>query len=132
MSVADPIADMLTRIRNAARVNIKSVAMPGSKLKLEILNRLVEEGYVTSVEFESDEKQGKLTAILKYDENEESVIDGIKRLSKQGRRVYVKSTEIPTERNGFGTVILSTSKGVITGTKAKELGVGGEVLCSVW
>ncbi len=132
MSVADPIADMLTRIRNAIVVKKSSVVIPGSNLKREILNRMLEEGYLTDVGWEDDGRQGLLIAHLKYDENEECVIDGLERVSKQGRRVYVKSTDIPTERNGFGTVILSTSKGVLTDSAARKEGVGGEVICSVW
>lgn len=132
MSVADPIADMLTRLRNAIEVKKKSVVIPASNLKREILNRLVEEGYLADVGSEDDGKQGLLIAHLKYDQNEECVIDGLKRLSMEGRRVYVKSDEIPTERSGYGTVILSTSKGVLTDREAKKLGVGGELICSVW
>lgn len=132
MSVADPIADMLTRIRNAVSAKKTSVVIPGSKLKLDMLNRMCEEGYLTAVAFEEDGKQGILKAALKYDENGDSVIDGLKRISKQGRRVYVKSDEIPIERNGYGTVIVSTSKGVLTDSQARKEGVGGEVLCSIW
>lgn len=132
MSVADPIADMLTRIRNAIEVKKKSVVIPSSNLKREILNRLLEEGYLTDVGAEDDGKQGLLIAHLKYDENEECVIDGLKRLSMEGRRVYVKSGDIPTERSGYGTVILSTSSGVMTDKEARKLGVGGELICSVW
>ena len=132
MSVADPIADMLTRIRNAIQAEKKTVSMPGSNLKREMLNRMVEEGYLLDVTSEEDGRQGILTAVLKYDDNGENVIDGLRRISKQGRRVYVKSTEIPNERNGYGTVLLSTSRGVLTDAKARNEGVGGEVLCSIW
>ena len=132
MSVADPIADMLTRIRNAVQAKKTTVAIPGSKLKLAMLNRMCEEGYIAGVSFEEDGKQGVLTATLKYDDNGENVIDGLRRISKQGRRVYVKAGEIPVERNGFGTVIVSTSKGVLTDAQARKEGVGGEVLCSIW
>lgn len=132
MSVADPIADMLTRIRNAIQVKKPNVVIPGSNLKREILNRLVEEGFITDVGWEEDGRQGLLIAHLKYDENEECVIDGLKRYSKEGRRVYVKADDIPVERSGYGTVILSTSRGVLTDKQARKLGVGGEVLCSVW
>jgi small subunit ribosomal protein S8 len=132
MSVADPIADMLTRIRNAVQAKKTIVVIPGSKLKLDMLNRMCEEGYLAAVSFEEDGKQGILKAALKYDDNGESVIDGLKRISKQGCRVYVKSDEIPIARNGFGTVIVSTSKGVLTDSQARKEGVGGEVLCSIW
>lgn len=132
MSVADPIADMLTRLRNAILAKRKSVVIPASNLKREILARLAEEGYIAEVGTEEDGRQGLLIVHLKYDENDECVIDGLKRYSKEGRRVYVKHGDIPTERSGYGTVILSTSSGVLTGTQAQKLGVGGEVLCSVW
>ncbi len=132
MSLADPIADMLTRIRNAVEVKKNNVVIPASNLKREILNRMVEEGFITEVGFEEDGRQGLLIVHLKFDENGECVIDGLKRYSKEGRRVYVKSDEIPTERSGYGTVILSTSSGVLTDREAKKRGVGGEVLCSVW
>lgn len=132
MSVADPIADMLTRIRNSILAKRASVVVPASNIKREILMRMVEEGYIAEVGSEEDGRQGLLIVHLKYDENEESVIDGLKRYSKEGRRVYVKSDDIPRERSGYGTVILSTSSGVLTDKQAKNLGVGGEVLCSVW
>ena len=132
MSVADPIADMLTRIRNGIQAGKKTVMVPGSGLNREILTRMHEEGYISGVDWEEDERQGLLIAHIKYDENEEATIDGLRRISKQGRRVYVKAADIPKERNGFGTVILSTSRGVLTDDQARKLGVGGEVLCSVW
>ena len=132
MSLADPIADMLTRIRNAIMAKKKSVVIPASNLKREILNRMAEKGYIAEVGTEEDGRQGLLIVHLKYDENEECVIDGLKRYSKEGRGLYVKSGDIPSERSGYGTVILSTSRGVLTDTDAKKLGVGGEVLCSVW
>jgi len=132
MAITDPIADMLARIRNAIQAQHASVKIPASNLKRSIADRLHEEGFVGSVSFEEDGKQGCITVELKYDENGESVVDGLERLSSPGRRVYVGSNEIPQKRNGFGTVILSTSAGVITDSKARELGVGGEVLCSVW
>ena len=132
MSVADPIADMLTRIRNAMMVKKKSVVIPASNVKREILVRMAEEGYISEVGVEEDGRQGLLIVHLKYDDNGECVIDGLKRYSKEGRRVYVGSDDIPRERSGYGTVILSTSRGVLTDVQAKKLGVGGEVLCSVW
>lgn len=132
MSVADPIADMLTRIRNAIMVKKSSVVIPASNLKKEILGRMVDEGYISDVGYEEDGRQGLLIVHLKFDENGECTIDGLKRYSKEGRRVYVGSDDIPRERSGYGTVILSTSRGVLTDKQAKNLGVGGEVLCSVW
>jgi len=132
MAHVDPIADMLTRIRNGLQTKKKTVSMPGSKIKREVLARLLEEGYLSDVIWQDDDKQGILVVTLKYDENEESVIDGLKRISKEGRRVYVGAGDIPRERSGYGTVILSTSRGVMTDTQARKLGVGGEVICSVW
>jgi small subunit ribosomal protein S8 len=132
MSIADPIADMLTRIRNGIDSKKHRVVIPASNLKKEVLETMRDEGFLSDVGMEEDGKQGLLIAYLKYDENEQCVIDGLKRMSKQGRRVYVKAEDIPKVRSGFGTVILSTSHGVISDTKARKLGVGGEVLCSVW
>lgn len=132
MAQVDPIADMLTRIRNGILSKKKTVPIPGSKLKKEILARMIEAGYLADVGWEDDGKQGMLVVTLKYDENERSVIDGLRRISKEGRRVYVGSEDIPRERSGYGTVILSTSRGVLTDSQARKLGVGGEVICSVW
>jgi small subunit ribosomal protein S8 len=132
MSLTDPIADMLTRIRNAIQARKEVVSVPGSKLKREILDRMVDEGYLGDIEWQDDERQGVIVARLKYDGNGESVIDGLQRLSKPGRRVYVGADEIPRAQNGYGTVILSTSRGVLVDRSAREMGVGGEVLCSVW
>lgn len=132
MSLTDPIADMLTRIRNAIQARREVVQIPGSKLKKAVLERLLEEGYVADVSWEDDGKQGVLLVRLKYDGQGEPAIDGLERLSKPGRRVYVAVGDIPRARSGYGTVILSTSRGVLTDRKAREVGVGGEVLCSVW
>lgn len=132
MSVADPIADMLTRIRNAIMVKKQSVVIPASNLKREILARLTDEGYILGFATEEDGRQGLLIVNLKYDDNGECTIDGLKRFSKEGRRVYVSSDDIPRERSGYGTVILTTSRGVLTDKEAIKLGIGGEVLCSVW
>ncbi len=132
MSLTDPIADMLTRIRNAIQARREMVQMPGSKLKKAVLEQMLEEGYVAGVSWEDDGKQGVLLVRLKYDTRGESAIDGLERLSKPGRRVYVGAGDIPRSRSGYGTVILSTSRGVLTDRKAREVGVGGEVLCAVW
>lgn len=132
MPSSDPIADMLTRIRNAIQAQHSHVKIPGSNLKRAMLDRLQEQGFLGEIVFEDDGKQGILNVQLKYDADGESVIDGLQRMSSPGRRVYVGSNDIPKKRNGFGTVILSTSCGVVTDIKARELGVGGEVLCSVW
>lgn len=130
--MTDPIADMLTRIRNAIQAGHTEVSVPGSKIKKAILERMHEEGYVSGITWEDDGLQGILRVRLKYDNRGDSAIDGLTRISKPGRRVYVGSGEIPKAQSGYGTVILSTSRGVLTDRQARELGVGGEVLCSVW
>lgn len=132
MALTDPIGDMLTRIRNGAQARQNAVHMPASKIKQAILAQMLEEGYVGDVSREEDGRQGVLSVRLKYDGAGQSVIDGLARLSKPGRRLYAAVDEIPKARSGYGTVILSTSRGVITDRKARELGVGGEVLCSIW
>jgi len=132
MAVTDSIADMLTRIRNGQQAKQAVVHLPGSKLKRAILERLQEEGFVEAVQWQDDDRQGVLSLRLKYDRNGEPAIDGLKRISSPGRRNYVQVGDIPQSRSGYGTVILSTSRGVLTDRVARELGVGGEVLCSVW
>jgi small subunit ribosomal protein S8 len=132
MSLTDPIADMLTRIRNAIQARQAILEIPNSKVKKAILERMLDEGYLTEVSVREDSRQGMLMVRLKYDRRGESVIDGLERISKPGRRLYSGVDDIPKARSGFGTIILSTPKGVLTDRKARELGVGGEVLCSVW
>ena len=132
MALTDPIGDMVTRIRNAAQSRQGAVHIPASKIKWAILEQMLAEGYVVSVSREEDGRQGILSVRLKYDRVGQSVIDGLERLSKPGRRLYATCDDIPKARSGFGTVILSTSRGVLTDRKARELGVGGEVLCSIW
>ena len=132
---SDPVADLLTRIRNANSVLKESVEIPASNLKKSILDILKKEGYINDYKFIEDGKQGVLKVSLKYKgdrRNKEKVIDGIIRVSKAGRRVYVKSEEIPTVNGGMGIAIISTSKGVLTDKEARELNVGGEVVCYVW
>lgn len=132
-AVTDPVSDMLTRIRNGYIAKMDSVSIPYSKLKTEIARILDEEGYIRSYEIRKDENVGGLIKIyLKYDKDKKSVITVLKRISKPGLRVYAQKDEIPRVLGGLGTVILSTSKGVLTGTGAKKLGVGGEVICSIW
>ena len=126
--MTDPIADMLTRIRNANQNRAKSVEMPSSKMKLEIAKILIEEGYVE--EFKNSDNT--LTLTLKYGQNKERVITGLKRISKPGLRVYAKVEEIPTVLNGLGIAIMSTPNGVMTGAKARKEQVGGEVIAYVW
>lgn len=132
MTMNDPIADMLTRIRNAGKAKFSSVDIPGSKLKTEIAKVLKSEGFIKNYKFIKDSKQGVLRIYLKYDENQTNVIYGIERVSKLSRRVYVKSGEIKPVLNGMGISIISTSKGIMTDQKARQENIGGEVLCNVW
>jgi len=137
MSVSDPIADMLTRIRNAATIGQSLIAMPNSNLKIEIANILKEEGYLESVEVVKDEQavQPVLRLRLKYigeRRQRRPVITGLERISRPGRRVYTRKNDIPWVLAGVGVAILSTPKGIMTGARAKTLGVGGEILCKVW
>ncbi|MFY9177074.1 MAG: 30S ribosomal protein S8 [Caldicoprobacterales bacterium] len=132
MVMTDPIADMLTRIRNALVVKHESIDMPASNIKAAIADILVEEGFIKGYTRVEDGKQGILKIELKYGPNGERVITGLKRISKPGLRVYVRKDQVPKVLGGLGIAILSTSKGVITDSKAREEGVGGEVLCYVW
>ena len=132
MNTTDPIADMLTRIRNASAAKHKTVDVPASKMKKAIADILYNEGYIKSVEEIANENQGILRIALKYDENGAKVIAGIKRISKPGLRVYASAEKLPKVLNGLGIAIISTSKGLKTDKEARELGVGGEVLAYVW
>jgi len=132
MTLTDPIADFLTRIKNAVAVKKKEVSIPSSRLKVEIAKVLKEEGYIKNYRVIDDKKQGILSITLKYTENRQSVITGLKRASRPGCRVYCKTDSIPKVLNGLGIVILSTSQGIATGKKCEELGLGGEILCYVW
>ncbi|MDD6155181.1 MAG: 30S ribosomal protein S8 [Eubacteriales bacterium] len=133
MTMTDPIADMLTRIRNANTVGHDTVDVPASKIKNAIAQILLDEGYIASVEKIEDGVQGTLRITLKYSADKKiKVINGIKRISKPGLKVYAKANEIPKVLNGLGTAIISTSKGIMTDKKARELGVGGEVICYIW
>jgi len=130
---SDPIADYLTRIRNAAMANHKVVEIPASNLKKEITKILFDQGYILSYKFEENSIQGTIKIALKYDKDtKESVIRDIQRISKPGLRKYVSSGDIPRILNGLGIAIVSTSKGLMTGKKAKQLNVGGEVICYVY
>jgi small subunit ribosomal protein S8 len=132
-AVTDPISDMLTRIRNGCIANMDNVNIPYSKLKSEIVRILNEEGYIQSYEIHKEENtSGIISVYLKYNKEKNSSITGIKRVSRPGLRVYVKKDEIPRVLGGLGTVIISTSRGVLTGAGAKKLGIGGEILCSIW
>ncbi len=132
MTLTDPIADMLTRIRNANMVGHESVEVPASKIKKEIAKTLKEEGFIKDFEVIDDNKQGIIKIYLKYGKNNEKVITGLKRISKPGLRVYAKKDEIPKVLGGLGIAILSTSQGILTDKEARRRGIGGEVLCYVW
>ena len=132
MNTTDPIADMLTRIRNANSAKHKTVDVPSSKMKTAIAEILFKEGYIKSFEIISDENQGIIRITLKYDEKGIRVIDGIKRISKPGLRVYANKEELPRVLNGLGTAIISTSQGLKTDKEAREAGIGGEVLVYIW
>ena len=132
MSMTDPIAHMLTKIRNAITAKKTEVEIPSSKVKQWIAGILKEEGYIQDYEAIPDAKQGIIKITLKYDDHEESMIANLQRVSKPSRRVYVAKDEIPSVLNGMGIAILSTSKGVMTDRAARQAGVGGEVICYVW
>ena len=132
MNTTDPIADMLTRIRNANTSKHKTVDIPASKMKLGIAEILFKEGYIKAVEEIKEENQGIIRVTLKYDEKGNRVIDGLKRISKPGLRVYASKEELPKVLNGLGIAIISTSQGLKTDKEARQLGVGGEVLAYVW
>ncbi|BAU26091.1 SSU ribosomal protein S8P [Aneurinibacillus soli] len=132
MVMTDPIADMLTRIRNANMVRHEKLEVPASKIKRDIANILKEEGFVRDVEYVEDNKQGILRIFLKYGTGNERVINGLKRISKPGLRVYAKNNEIPRVLGGLGIAVISTSKGVMTDKQARQQQAGGEVLAYVW
>ena len=132
MVMTDPIADMLTRIRNANQMKHETVEIPASKAKLEILNVIKNEGYIKEIEEVVGAAQGLLKVTLKYTDKKERVIKGITRISKPGLRVYAKSSELPKVLNGLGIAIISTSNGVMTDKEARKLNVGGEVVAYVW
>ena len=132
MVMTDPIADMLTRIRNANHAKHEFVDIPASKIKKEIANILLEEGYIKGFDVIDDGKQGIIRIELRYQQNKERVITGIKRISKPGLRVYVGKEDTPRVLGGLGIAILSTSKGIVTDKNARTQGVGGEVICYVW
>ena len=132
MQITDPIADMLTRIRNANSSKHESVNVPASKLKIEIARILNEEGYINGYEVIEDGLQGVIKINLKYGANKQKVITGLKRVSKPGLRVYASKEELPRVLKGLGIAIISTSKGIMTDKEARKLNVGGEVLAFVW
>ena len=132
MNTTDPIADMLTRIRNANSSKHKTVDIPASKMKVAIADILFKEGYIKSFEEISSDAQGTIRIALKYDEKGNRVIAGIKRISKPGLRVYAAKEDLPEVLNGLGIAIVSTSKGIMTDKEARKIGLGGEVLAYVW
>ena len=132
MGMTDPIADLLTRIRNASAVRHEKVAVPASNLKLRIVNLLREEGFIRNFKIVKENPQDQIVIYLKYTPENSPVITGIERISKPGRRTYVKESNLPNVRSGLGIAILSTSHGVMTDRQARALKVGGEHICSVW
>ena len=132
MNMTDPIADMLTRIRNANMVRHEKLELPASKIKTDVAEILKREGFIRDVELIEDNKQGIIRIFLKYGSNNERVITGLKRISKPGLRVYAKAGEVPRVLNGLGIAIVSTSQGVITDKEARAKKIGGEVLAYVW
>jgi len=132
MVMTDPIADMLTRIRNANTARHEKLEIPASNMKKSIADILKREGYIRDYEFIEDNKQGVLRIFLKYGTDEERVITGLKRISKPGLRVYAKANEVPRVLNGLGTAIVSTSKGVLSDKEARSQAVGGEILAYIW
>ena len=132
MTMTDPIADMLTRIRNANTVGHETVEIPASKMKKAIAEILKEEGYIADFDIIDDNKQGIIKVTMKYGANKEKVITGIKKISKPGLKVYAKANDVPRVLGGLGIAIISTSKGVVSDKQAIKMGVGGEVICYVW
>lgn len=132
MVMTDPIADFLTRIRNANMVKHETLEVPASKIKRDIAEILKREGFIRDVEYIEDDKQGVIRVFLKYGKNEERVITNLKRISKPGLRVYAKANEVPKVLNGLGIALVSTSEGVITDKEARKRNVGGEIIAYVW
>ena len=132
MSISDPIADMLTRIRNAILVSYDTVDIPNSKIKLNLAKILKNEGFIKNYKVIKDNRQGILKIFLKYDEKGGPLISGLKRVSKPSARIYAKKDKIPLILNGYGINILSTSKGLVTDKEAKKTRIGGEIICSIW
>jgi len=132
MSQSDPIADMLTRIRNAVLARKKEVDMPSSRVKVDIARLLKEEGYIKNFKVIDDKKQGVLNISLKYVEGNANAINGLRRVSRPGCRIYCTKGDVPKTLDGLGITLVSTSQGIVTGRKCAELSVGGEVLCHIW
>ncbi len=132
MVLTDPIADMLTRIRNANTVNHEVVEIPASTIKLELARIMKQEGYIKDFDLVQSEVQSVIKVLMKYGANKQRVIKGLKRISKPALRVYVKKDEIPKVLNGLGVAVISTSRGLMTDRQAREAGLGGEVICYMW
>jgi small subunit ribosomal protein S8 len=132
MTMTDPVADMLTRVRNASLAHLETTSMPSSKIKVNLAKVLEKEGYIAGYSVEATEPQPTLTVRLKYGPNRERVITGLRRISKPGLRVYVKRTEIPRVLGGLGVAILSTNEGLVTDRTARSRGLGGEIVAYVW
>lgn len=132
MTMTDPIADILTRIRNALIASYDKVEVPSSKMKIDIVKILKFEGYIRNYKLLKDTKQGSIVIYLKYNEDKSPVIKGLKRISKPSCRIYASSKKVPKTLSNLGITILSTSRGVMTDREARKVGVGGEVVCSVW
>lgn len=132
MQITDVVADMLTRIRNANTAKHETVEIPASNVKKAIAKILLDEGYIKAYEVTDDNKQGVITITLKYGENKQRIIQGLRRVSKPGLRIYASSQELPKVKNGLGVAIISTSKGIMTDKEARKQNVGGEVLAFVW
>jgi small subunit ribosomal protein S8 len=132
MSMSDPVADMLTKIRNGIMASHDTVDIPSSRLRINIAKILKSEGFVKNYKVTSDKGRGIIKIFLRYDENGEPIISGLKRVSKPSCRVYAKNEKIPLVQNGFGINILSTSKGVMTDKQARKMKLGGEILCAIW
>ncbi len=132
MAMSDPIADMLTRVRNAGKAKFNSVDIPGSKMKIELAKLLKDEGYIRNYKFVKDNKQGVLRVYLKFNDKQEHSILSIDRVSKPSKRVYMKGKDIKPVYSGLGIAVLSTSKGIMTDKQAREKNIGGEIICNVW
>ncbi|MEW6386093.1 MAG: 30S ribosomal protein S8 [Thermodesulfobacteriota bacterium] len=132
MSMTDPLADMLTRIRNAGRAGFDKVDIPASRLKISLARVFKDEGFIKNYKVIKDNRQGLLRIYLKFDDQQKLLIQGLRRISRPGRRVYAGHEELPRVQGGLGVAVISTSKGVITDRQARKLKVGGEVLCEIW
>lgn len=132
MGMTDPVADFLTRIRNANTARLDKVEIPASKMKKDLAQILKKEGFIKDYEYIEDGRQGVLRVYLKYGENRQRVISGLKRISKPGLRVYAKKEELPKVLGGLGIAVISTSKGIMTDKEARKEGLGGEVICYIW